>query len=194
MSTHPGTAAESADSDKCICCKRSKSGGSFFEVRPSYYCGNTGVATCFYLFPDWDADIDVFHEASRQGCQRCAVAYDMVTTWMEHNPGGDWCHVSIQNQSASYSMVADVRVYLETSRKYYLYGGESITLELLSANRRCPKQKSCTLCGHPKSNKLKTEIQLAIWRILGTDGTLSRSHCHMKTPRLMMIYRRVSNA
>ena len=133
MTTRLGTPAEFADSNKCICCKRSKSGGSFFEVRPNYLT--------FYYFRhgDWNADVDVFREASRQGCQRCAVAFDMVMTWMRNNPRSEWRNISVWNESVSGSTVADVRVCLSESHQARRHHEKNVKLELLSANRRCPK-------------------------------------------------------
>lgn len=163
MTTHPETAADFAESNKCICCKRSKSGGSFFEFGSYQDNYDEGVPTWFpfsYGAGGWDADIDVFQEASRQGCQRCAVAFDMVTTWLEDIPRSDRRHITVQNGSDSDSMVANVRVYL-TVLHGFLTDENCVALELLSTNRRYPKQKSYRLCGHSKSNEPKTGIQLA---------------------------------
>lgn len=152
MTTHPGTAAEFADSNKCICCKRSKSGGSFFEVEAvSDYFSATG-----FEFGHWEADIDVFREASRQGCQRCAVAYDMVTTWKKNNPQNDSRHISVRNSIKLPHMLAAVCVHLWESGEAYWFDETTVRLELLSSNRRCPKRNSYTLCGYLKTDRLKT--------------------------------------
>lgn len=87
----------------------------------------------------WDADIDLFQEASRQGCRRCAVAFDMVTTWMEGNSRSDRRHITVKDTILSEFKVADVHVYFSASRNYWRDDTEYVLLELLSANRRCPK-------------------------------------------------------
>lgn len=138
MTTTPKTAAESADSNKCICCKRSKTGGSFFEVRPYREEDNESVSNAF-LFGYWDADIDVFQEASRQGCQRCAVAFDMVATWRKDNAEKQWRDILVWNGIPHHSLVAEVRVWLSVSPRYRYVLEKSVVLELLSANRRCLK-------------------------------------------------------
>ena len=88
-----------------------------------------------FEYGNWGADIDVFREASRQGCQRCAVAFDMVTTWKQENPRNGWRYIHVRNESPSHKMVAEVRVCLSRSR----FSSPSVALELLSANRRCPE-------------------------------------------------------
>lgn len=95
----------------------------------------------FYLceLRDWNADIDFFQEASRQGCRRCAVAFDMVTTWMEGNSRSDRRHITIKHRSLSIFKVADVHVYFSASQCYWDDDTKYVMLELLSANRRCPK-------------------------------------------------------
>ena len=140
MNTHSGTTAEIADSNKCICCKRSKTGGSFFEVRPYLEHDREGFpAKLLFPYGQWDADIDVFQEASRQGCQRCAVAFDIVTTWMEANPSSEKRHISVRNRNQFYFMAADVGVYFSESRASIPFGQKMVVLELLSANRTCLK-------------------------------------------------------
>ena len=140
MTTTPETAVEFADSNICICCKRSKSGGSFFEIKPEFYRNSEGVLADFFFYHGgWGADIDVFEEASRRGCQRCAVAFEMVTTYMENNPKSDWRHISVWNSSRYSSMLAGVRVCLFKSWGNYSSHNTTVALELLSANRRCPK-------------------------------------------------------
>jgi hypothetical protein len=140
MSTHPETAAESADSNICICCKRSKSGGSFFEIRPDYRRDSEGVSHGFrFEYGNWSANIDVFQKASRQGCQRCTLAFDMVTTWMENHSRSDWRRVNVLNTRPYQPMVAEVLVYFSKSRIDYRRGVRKVALELLSASRKCPK-------------------------------------------------------
>lgn len=141
MTTTPETAVEFADSNKCICCERSKSGGSFFEIRPYREEDDEGLPNAFYFgYGVWEADIDVFEEASRRGCQRCAVAFEMVTTYIKNNPTSDLLHISVWNSFRYPSMLAGVRVYLFKSGGNYLSRKTTaVALELLSANRRCPK-------------------------------------------------------
>lgn len=185
MTTHPETAAGFADSDKCICCERSKSGGSFFELKVSQ-------ALHGLFCEQWEADIDVFREASRQGCRRCTVAFDMVTTWKQENPKYDWRYIIVTNGIALDSMVAEVHLRFSESRDTKSYKEKSIVLGLLSGNRRCPKQRSHRLCGYSMSNESKTGIHWAWWRISGINGTSSQGLCHMKTLRLIMRYKSVS--
>ena len=132
MTAHSGTAAESADSNKCICCKRSKTGGSFFEVEIIYSQGYEPRVLEF-RYGYWSADIDVFQDASRQGCQRCAVAFDMATTWKENNPRNDWRYITVYGEGSK-TMVANVSVRLAAALDV---GAEFVALKLLSANRRC---------------------------------------------------------
>jgi hypothetical protein len=195
MNAHPGTAAEFADSNKCICCRRSKSGESFFELTFDRIIGFENVPIDFDFGPgEWDADIDVFQEARRQGCQRCAVALDMVTTWKEDNPRNDWRHLSVWKECDLFSVAADVRVYLSASRKVELNANNRnyVALALVSANRRYPQAKFVQIMRSFKTNELKTEIQVAWQRISGIDGTWSHCHYHMKTPHPMMSYKGVS--
>jgi hypothetical protein len=140
MTTTPESTAEFADPNKCICCERSKTGGSFFEVNPFQIRDGKGVITHFrFVYEGWDANIDLFQEASRQGCQRCAVAFDMVTTWLEDIPRSDRRHITVRDGGNLGFMVADVRVYLYESWEAYLQLETTVVLELLSANRRYPK-------------------------------------------------------
>ncbi|KAH6621747.1 heterokaryon incompatibility protein-domain-containing protein [Boeremia exigua] len=118
-------AANSADPSTCTCCKRSKTGGTFFELE-SY-----DNRTQKFEYKDWKAHIDVFREANDQGCQRCAVVFEMAMAWKRDNPENSSDYMTVSNRSYS-KLEADLKVELLTDR------GDmrilNVELELLSAN------------------------------------------------------------
>ncbi|KAJ8107211.1 hypothetical protein OPT61_g9022 [Boeremia exigua] len=114
-------AAKPADSSTCICCKRSKTEGAFFELE-----AHSPDETPHYA---WRAYSCVFLQASEQGCQRCAVVFEMATAWQKDNPGNYGNYIMV---ISIYFAVPDLAVRL--TRSEGSWSSSDPVLELLSAN------------------------------------------------------------
>lgn len=108
-------------SDMCICCKRSKTPGTFFALN---------VLKGYWIFDEWAAKVEVFRLAAEQGCHRCRFVFEAVAAHGNGTVQSDCEEILVYNRCSE--MQADILIRLE------LQGGEILLLELLAPMRKCP--------------------------------------------------------
>lgn len=98
--------AETLGPDQCICCKRSKTQGTFFAIRKRYWSHK-------WEWISWGARGHVFSAAAVQGCRRCRFVLDVVNAYMLAMEFSDVRYIQVRNERVDRgSMRALVRIDL----------------------------------------------------------------------------------
>ncbi|KAJ8108678.1 hypothetical protein OPT61_g8007 [Boeremia exigua] len=92
--------------DICICCNRSKAPGTFFGLTISHRWDS-------WEFASWQATIETFRTAAKQGCCRCGFVYDAVAAYIRGGVHFDFDTIRVENGCHfRFGMHTEVRIDL----------------------------------------------------------------------------------